>query len=220
MPRLSINLVGGLLVSVGLLSGLPAQAHKTEVSGNVAGTWHLEPDHSARAGEPARVWVALTQQGGRVIPLEQCDCNLAVYRANQANSAPVMQPTLTAMSPENVANVPGAEITFPNVGEYKIVLTGSPTADATFTPFELSYTTVVAASSASASTPPPQPAVDQGNLEPLPASSDRESVAVPVQASWVWGIAIAVGGVGLAIATLLFLRRQKLPHPQDDSPEP
>ncbi|MGG6237773.1 hypothetical protein ACQ4N7_03960 [Nodosilinea sp. AN01ver1] len=219
MSRRSVSLVGSLFISVGSLTGLPAQAHKTEVSGDVAGTWHLEPNHSAKAGEPTRVWVALTQQGGRVIPLDECDCNLAVYRANQKASAPVMQPALTAMSPESFENVPGAEITFPEVGEYRIVLTGSPTADAAFTPFELSYTTVVAAGSASA-VKPTQPAVNEGRSEPVPASSDRESVAAPAQASWVWGIAIAVGGVGVAIAVLLLLRRQKLPHPQDDSPEP
>ncbi|PSR18924.1 hypothetical protein C8255_04900 [filamentous cyanobacterium CCP3] len=199
------------------MPGLPAQAHKTEVSGDVAGTWHLEPNHSAKAGETARVWVALTQQGGRVIPLEECDCNLAVYRANQKASAPVMQPTLTAMSPESFENVPGAEITFPEVGEYRIVLTGSPTNDAAFTPFELSYTTVVAAGSASTAKPP-QPAVNEGSSEPIPASGDRETVAAPAQPSWVWGIAIAVGGVGAAIAALL-LRRQKLSRSQNDSPK-
>ena len=219
MSRLSVSLMGGLC-AVGLAM-LPAQAHKTEVSGDVAGTWHLEPNHSAKAGEPARVWVALTQQGGRVIPLEQCDCTLAVYRASQKASAPIMQPTLTAMSPESFENIPGAEITFPEVGEYRIVLTGSPAADATFTPFELSYTTVVAAGSASAAMPPPQPAVDQGTSEPIPAPSDRETVAAPAQVNWAfWSIAIAVGGVGVAIATLLLLRRPKLHHPQDDSPEP
>ncbi|WOD37585.1 hypothetical protein [Nodosilinea sp. E11] len=201
MSRPSISVVGSLAVGISLLAGgLPALAHKTEVSGDVAGTWHLEPNHSARAGEPARVWVALTQQGGRVIPLEQCDCTLAVYRANQTDSAPVMQPTLTAMSPESFENIPGAEITFPEVGEYRIVLTGNPTADATFAPFELSYTTVVAAGSARAMTPPPQPAV-QDSLEPL-AASDRR---------FLWP-AIAVSGVGLAIAALLLLRQQKLPR--------
>ncbi|MGB3202070.1 MAG: hypothetical protein WBA99_14295 [Nodosilinea sp.] len=208
MFRPSISLAG--LVCLGFLTGLPAQAHKTEVSGNVAGTWHLEPDHSARTGEPARVWVALTQQGGRVIPLEQCDCNLAVYRASQPDSAPVMQPTLTAMSPERFENVPGAEITFPEVGKYRIVLTGSPTAGATFTPFELSYTAVAAGGTET--TTPPQPAENQNDIAPSISSPDK-----PGDRRFLW-IAIAVGGVGLAIAALLVLRQQKLSHPKDSDP--
>ncbi|MBE9159379.1 hypothetical protein IQ265_21480 [Nodosilinea sp. LEGE 06152] len=215
MSRPSVNLVGSLVVGVGILAGLPALAHKTEVSGDVAGTWHLEPNHSARAGEPARVWVALTQQGGRVIPLEQCDCNLAVYRANQKSSAPLMQPTLTAMSPESFENIPGAEITFPEVGEYRIVLTGSPAADATFTPFELSYTTVVAAGSARAATPPPQPVETQDNSD-LTESSDRESLAAPAVNPVLWGMAIAIGGVGVAIAVVLLLRQKKLSRHKND----
>ncbi|MGB3309669.1 MAG: hypothetical protein WBG32_03955 [Nodosilinea sp.] len=210
MHRPSISLAGGLLVGAGILTGLPAKAHKTQVSGNVAGTWHLEPNHSARAGEPARVWVALTQQGGRMISLEQCDCNLAVYRANQANSAPVMQPTLTAMSPESFANVPGAEITFPEVGEYQIVLTGSPTADATFAPFELSYTTVVAAGSAGSPTAQTQPKSNPSLADQVPAPSLDE----PGDRRFLW-LAIAIGGVGLAIALLRLLRRP-FPHPKDD----
>lgn len=61
-----------------------------------------------------------------------------------------MQPTLQAISPERFQNISGADITFPAVGEYRIVLTGRPRAEATFTPFELSYTTVVAVGSAAA----------------------------------------------------------------------
>ena len=34
-----------------------------------------------------------------------------------------MQPTLQAISPEQSQNIPGADITFPAVGEYRIVLT-------------------------------------------------------------------------------------------------
>ncbi len=86
----------------------------------------------------------------KVIPLEQCDCAMAVYATNQLGAAPVMQPILEAISPEQFQNIPGADITFPALGEYRILLMGRPRAEATFTPFELSYTTVVAVGSAAA----------------------------------------------------------------------
>ena len=133
-----VSLAGGLVA-------LPALAHKTEVSGDVAGIWHLEPNHSPKAGEPAQVWVALTRQGGKVIPLEQCDCRLAVFKANENEDAPVLQPELEPITAESFQGIPGAKVTFPEVGEYRLVLTGRPEGEGTFTPFELSYTTVVAA---------------------------------------------------------------------------
>ncbi|NJL49160.1 MAG: hypothetical protein HC929_18970 [Leptolyngbyaceae cyanobacterium SM2_5_2] len=37
-------------------------------------------------------------------------------------------------------NILGADITFPAVGEYRVVLMGRPRAEARFVPFELSYT--------------------------------------------------------------------------------
>ena len=209
----SLSLMSALLL--GSLALLPAQAHKTEVSGDVAGTWHLEPNHSPKAGEPARVWVALTQQGGRVIPLEQCDCALAVYATNQSGAAPVMQPTLQAISPEQFQNIPGADLTFPTVGEYRIVLTGRPRAEATFAPFELSYTTVVAASSAAASqTESTASTAPTGNaLEP--SISPEPSLSSGVQAQLV-AMGAAVLGVGLAIAAAAsLLRRQKTNKSQD-----
>lgn len=185
----SLSLMAGLLISS--LTMLPAQAHKTEVSGDVAGTWHLEPNHSPKAGEPARVWVALTQQGGQVIPLEQCDCTLAVYATNQPGAAPVVQPTLQAMSPERFQNIPGAEITFPELGEYRLVLTGRPQANATFAPFELSYTTVVAG----------------GTRVSTPAA---QGTAPEVQRFPGW---IVGGGVVGAIAALAAVfNRRKLPR--------
>lgn len=213
MRQPSLNLMSALVL--GSLVVLPAQAHKTEVSGDVAGTWHLEPNHSPKAGEPARVWVALTQQGGQVIPLEQCDCALAVYATNQPGAAPIMQPTLQAISPEQFQNILGAEITFPAVGEYRIVLTGRPRAEATFTPFELSYTTVVAVGSAAASqTESNPPTVPTGDTLETPPSPE------PNQSSGPWAQFIAIGaavlGVSLAIAVVVSrLRYQKTNKRQD-----
>ena len=225
MHRLSASFMGGLFLSVsGSLIMLPAQAHKTDISGDVAGTWHLEPDHSARAGEPARVWVALTQQGGSVIPLDQCDCQLAVYKANQPDAPPLMQPQLQAMSPESFADIPGAEITFPEVGEYQVVLTGSPKAGAAFTPFEMSYTTVVAAGSAPVTPPVAQPENsfsegEQREVAQTPVGSDRP-VPTPQTQLRLWAIGIVIGSLGLAVIVALFLRQQKRSPHKDDSLKP
>lgn len=209
-PQQIVQHIGGLLppqstslmavwLLLSSLAVLPAQAHKTEVSGDVAGTWHLEPNHSPKAGEPARVWVALTQQGGQVIPLEQCDCTLAVYATHRAGAAPIAQPTLQAVSPEQFQRIPGADITFPEVGEYQIVLIGRPRAEATFAPFELSYTTVVAAGRPS---PAPVPETD-----PEVAPEDGEGGGSP---RWMVGL---VGGGAAAIAALaLGLSRRKSPN--------
>lgn len=211
MHQPSFSLMVALLLIGSLAVELPAQAHKTEVSGNVAGTWHLEPNHSPKAGEPARVWVALTQQGGQVIPLDQCDCALAVYATNQPEAEPVMQPPLEAISPEQFQNIPGATITFPAVGEYRIVLTGRPRTGAMFTPFELSYTTVVAIGSAaippSGSTAPIT--TTDNTLETL----DSPTALPTTQSSGAWTQRIAFGaavlGVGFAIAMAASRRRSR-----------
>ncbi len=156
----------------------PAPAHKIERSGDVAGTWHLEPDHNPRSGEPARVWVALTQAGGHAIALDQCDCQLVVYDLNQPEVGAVLTPTLQSLSPEVFRGIPGADLTFPRVGEYRLVLTGKPKVPGQFAPFQLSYTTVVAAGSRAGRSSPspgeqltdPAPA---GSLDPAPpAPSD------------------------------------------------
>ena len=195
--------LSGLAWLVMVLLALPAQAHKTEVSGDVAGTWHLEPNHSPKAGEVARVWVALTQQGGRAIPLEQCDCQLAVYNTNQPEADPVLTPTLEAMSPERFEGIPGAEVIFPAVGEYRLVLTGSPTAEGSFTPFELSDTTVVAAGSA-----PEAPLPTQEN-----APSSEEAIAPleqpePADDLPFWRLGAIAGAAMTLLVSLVLVGRK------------
>jgi hypothetical protein len=143
----------------------PAAAHKVQRSGDVAGTWHLEPNHNPRSGEPARVWVALTQAGGHAIPLDQCDCQLVVYDLNQPEVGAVLTPTLQALSPEVFRGIPGTDLTFPKVGEYRLVLTGKPKVPGQFTPFQLSYTTVVGAGSKAGTIAPP-PATAQASPTP------------------------------------------------------
>ncbi|MEG4345052.1 hypothetical protein QUB70_17390 [Microcoleus sp. A003_D6] len=145
----------GLLVFVGLLvetvmpiapqlNSTSVFAHEVEVSQDVAATFHLEPNHNPRAGETAKVWFALTRRGGQIIPLEQCNCKLAVYpKGHKEGDKPLMQPLLKAVSAERYKGIPGADIVFPKAGIYELELSGSAKSAANFKPFEMSYTVTV-----------------------------------------------------------------------------
>lgn len=119
-------------------------AHEVEVDGDVAATFHLEPNHNPRAGESARVWFALTRKGGQLIPLEECNCQLSVYSQPHAEGdQPLMQPPLLAVSAEQYKGIPGATIVFPKAGIYELELRGKAKTGTSFQPFKLSYSVTV-----------------------------------------------------------------------------
>lgn len=148
---------------------LPVNAHETERTGNVGATLHIEPDDSPRAGETALTWFALTQRGGKIIPLEECNCQLALYaKPHQEGTAPLQQPQLKAVSVSRYQKIPGADLTFPAAGAYELELTGAPKPGANFSAFKLEFDVNVApgAANPSASTAP--------NTNPVAESSDRQ----------------------------------------------
>ena len=124
---------------------LPVVAHEVKVSGDVAATFHINPSHQPKVGAPAQAWFALTKKGGKVVPLSQCDCKLAIYPVPQAQgqTQPLMQPTLSAMNVDRYRNVPGATVIFPKSGVYELKLTGTPKAGAKFKPFQFAYEVTV-----------------------------------------------------------------------------
>ncbi|MEZ2227878.1 MAG: hypothetical protein ACBR50_16585 [Microcoleus sp.] len=139
----------GLLIEAGIgpmppLKLTSALAHEVEVSGDVAATFHLEPNHNPRAGATAKVWFALTRKGGIIIPLEQCNCNLAVYsQGHKPGDKPLIEPALKAVSAERYKGIPGADIVFPKAGIYELELSGSAKTAANFKPFKLTYKVTV-----------------------------------------------------------------------------
>ena len=139
----------GLLVEAAIpsapqLNSISVLAHEVEISGDVAATFHLEPNHNPRAGQPARVWFALTRRGGQIIPLEQCNCKLGVYlKERKQGDKPLMQPPLKAISAERYKGIPGADIVFPKAGIYELELSGTAQNKANFKPFKLTYTVTV-----------------------------------------------------------------------------
>jgi hypothetical protein len=135
-------LSAGLLLSAAIAHQV--QAHEVKVVGDVAGTWHIEPNHNPKVGVPARTWIALTRKGGEILPLDQATCHLAVYtRPRKPGAKPVLTPTLTAVSAERFRGIPGADITFPKVGLYQLELTCSPKKSSAFKPFQMKYDVTV-----------------------------------------------------------------------------
>ena len=136
--------VGALIT---LLMAAPVLAHEIETSAarDVAATFHIEPSHNPTAGKPSTAWFALTRRGGKVIPLAQCNCQLAVYPVpyKAGKTLPVMKLTLNKLDVERYKGVPAATITFPKAGMYELKLTGTAKPGANFQPFSLSYKVTV-----------------------------------------------------------------------------
>jgi hypothetical protein len=122
------------------LFATPVAAHTVEVSGDVAATFHITPNHNPKAGQPTQAWFALTRKGGALIPLSQCNCQLLVYsKPRTQNAQPIAKPPLKAISAEQYRGIPGADIVFPKAGAYELELKGTAKNGVQFRPFTLKY---------------------------------------------------------------------------------
>lgn len=193
------------------LGSIKAIAHQVQTSTDVGGTVHVEPNDAPRAGEPTLAWFALTQRGGQAIPLSDCDCQLAVYAVSGTgeNDRAIATPALTPLSVEGYENVPSATIIFPTVGAYELVMTGQPTADASFQPFELRFDVTVATIAPNPPAPPPTTLSEATprDSESTPEANRRKSSS---------GVAIALLPLAiLGLGWVIFKSRQPS-LPSDD----
>jgi hypothetical protein len=138
----------GKLIAIGVAALLTtpilvhtAMAHTVKVAEDVAATFHVEPNHNPKAGRPSLVWVALTKKGGALIPLSQCNCQMAVYSLPRSNN-PIARLELRSINVEQYRGAMSSNVTFPRAGRYEIELSGSP-KNASFKPFRLTYTVTV-----------------------------------------------------------------------------
>lgn len=124
---------------------LPVSAHKVKTAADVGATLHIEPNDNPRAGTPTKAWFALTRKGGKVIPLAECNCQLNVYaEPHSPGEPPLLEPPLQPLAAERYQGIPGAEITFPKPGAYQLQLSGKPTDQGSFQPFDLKFPVTVA----------------------------------------------------------------------------
>lgn len=136
-----------LLVLFGLIVTTNTQvlAHTVKISADVGATIHIEPNDNPRAGEVTQAWFALTRKGGKVIPLKDCNCQLAIYAEPHAVGEPaLLEPPLQPIQAERYQGIPGAEVTFPKPGAYQLQLSGKPVNEGSFKPFELKFVVTVA----------------------------------------------------------------------------
>ncbi|MBN3951223.1 MAG: hypothetical protein HWQ38_34040 [Nostoc sp. NMS7] len=173
----------------------PVAAHQVEVAADVGATLHVEPNDNPSAGEPSQAWFALTRRGGKVIPLSQCNCRLAVYaKPYGAGEPPLLEPALEPVAAERYKGVPGAEIVFPKPGIYELQLNGKPVSGARFKPFKLKFEVTVAGGSTDNSRNRQDVNGDLG---------EGESQKLPL-----WAIALPIlGFIGILVVVLQSMRR-------------
>jgi hypothetical protein len=197
------------LAAVGVIHAVVGQAvwiegaiaHNVEVAGEIAGTWHVEPDHNPKAGEPAKVWVALTRQGGEVLPFDQADCQMKVYEVPRAADAvSIMEPGLRAIAAEQYQGIPGTDLVFPKPGIYQLELSCSPKTEGAFTAFTMDSEVTVAAGSSPVTAASPAPVVQ------LPDAVSSAAGVLESSEPGGWQGLV----VGTAIATVLGLGLLKL----------
>lgn len=188
----------GWLIAGGLLAGTPAIAHQVQLADDVGGTKHIEPNDTPRAGESTLVWFALTRRGGQIIPLDECNCRLSVYtQPKAAGDRPVQEPPLRAITAEGYNGIPAADVTFPRVGAYELVLTGSPRAGDSFKPFQLTFTTTVATGRRASPAPeasPVEETVATPVLPPSPTGTSEQPPTAPASSGAIAGTIGVLGG--------------------------
>ncbi len=159
----------------------PAFAHNVQTSGNVASLFHLEPSHNPRAGEPSKVWFALTKQGGEEIPLDQCNCQITVYE----NQKLVSQPPLNPLKAEKYQGLPSAIVIFPRSGLYKVEIKGDPKQENAFDRFKFAYDVTV------------QPGSGANSMG---VASRMDDPAIDFPGLLLWMPLVAIVGTGFWIA--------------------
>ncbi len=145
--RLGLGL--GLVASIAIAPGSPADAHTTTIASDVAVTVHVEPEHQPAAGQPTRVWFLLTRQGGEVIPLDTAACELQVrQQPHDPDAPPLLEPEIVPINAERYQNIPGANLTFPEPGTYTLDFGCSPKQAGAFEAFAIDHEAIVKAGSA------------------------------------------------------------------------
>ena len=156
-----------LLLLTALFFGLAfsnAHAHETKIAGSMRVLLHMEPQDSPVIGEPARLFLAFSDDKG-IFDITACDCELMITSKNKT----VFEESLQIGDSELYGSNTGtAEFTFPKRGLYTVSVKAD-SKDGAFSPFALSYAV----------------RIERENLEEEPVSPTSPARAIHVSPSYV-----------------------------------
>ncbi len=117
---------------------LTAHGHELAADKEVGALMHIEPNDDPKVGVSSKVWFDLVKKGGQKITLTECDCMFSIYKGTART--PVVTTKLTESKAEETKSVLSAQVTFPERGAYRLVLSGKPKGKKIFDPFTLRWT--------------------------------------------------------------------------------
>ncbi|MGA7954137.1 MAG: hypothetical protein WCA07_11525 [Gloeobacterales cyanobacterium] len=112
-------------------------SHELAADKNVGALMHIEPNDDPKVGVSSKIWFDLVKKGGQQISLADCDCVFSLYKGTAR--IPLVTPTLTESKAEETKSVLSAQVTFPERGAYRLVLSGKPKGKNSFNPFTLRW---------------------------------------------------------------------------------
>ncbi len=154
LKRLTISLGLVLLLTTGLSGGV-AKAHVLKQNNGISGVLHIPPIDEPNAGELTKLDISFGDQTSG-FNLQDCDCKVSIARDGKILQTVLPEPALQGATLESVSRV-----TFPKVGVYDIIATGSDKAG-TFPSFKLTYTVRVASGEGAVTTSPVKSMTNSG----------------------------------------------------------
>jgi hypothetical protein len=177
----------------------PLIAHNIEIAGEVAGLWHIEPNHDPTAGLPSRVWVALSQRGGTPLPLDQLQCQMTIAQTgtkpDQSDRPPIVL-TPKAIAEPGQPSALGAMVTFPSTGAYDLRLACKPQPGSAIAAFAMDYEVTVARSTAPIPSPTASPI---GRPTASPIAPPISAPSSPANPGFILLPLVLLGAIGLVL---------------------
>lgn len=154
--RLATYIAVVLLFAVSTPNGI-VQAHELKNKNGLSSVLHIAPVDNPKAGEPTKIFVSFADEKN-VFNLQNCDCKLGLEQNEKAVQTVPLLPTIPGATVEALAS-----LTFPQVGEYRVVVEGTA-RDQAFASFRLEYPVRVATAIDGASLPAKSVAQAQSGL--------------------------------------------------------